>query len=189
MESLRTKMEEHLTCAICLEQLKDPKVLPCLHFYCHECIVKLNKTGINITCPECRMPVEVRDLHKLQKFQFFMLKRLCILCITFYFQTKPILFLPHIYLISFAVFNNNIYILKLDLQLNPDLCTLYSQALLEFLHKLSRNANIIFNIPNTYLTGIIHRHAQETFKWLLKINWWAVESYRLPLLVIECKMP
>ena len=62
MESLLTKFEEHLSCPICLEQFKDPKVLPCLHSYCHECIVKLNKTGNYITCPECRMTVEVRKV-------------------------------------------------------------------------------------------------------------------------------
>ena len=66
MESLRSKVEEHLTCAICLEQFKDPKVLPCLHSYCHECIVKLDQTGNKITCPECRTTVEVR--RKLKVF-------------------------------------------------------------------------------------------------------------------------
>ena len=63
MESLRAKVEEHLTCAICLEQFKDPKVLPCLHSFCHECIIKLEHTENSITCPECRMKVEVREVN------------------------------------------------------------------------------------------------------------------------------
>ena len=63
-ESLRCKVEEHLTCSVCLEPFKDPKVLPCLHSYCHECIVNLakNSNSNTIDCPECRLTVEVRDI-------------------------------------------------------------------------------------------------------------------------------
>ena len=62
-ESLRCKVEEHLTCSVCLEPFKDPKVLPCLHSYCHECIVNLakNANSDTIDCPECRLSVQVRD--------------------------------------------------------------------------------------------------------------------------------
>ena len=61
-ESLRCKFEEHLTCSVCLETFKDPKVLPCLHSYCHQCIVNLAKNANcnTIDCPECRLTVQVR---------------------------------------------------------------------------------------------------------------------------------
>ncbi|XP_028401629.1 tripartite motif-containing protein 45-like [Dendronephthya gigantea] len=61
MASLRSKFEEHLTCSVCLEQLKDPKVLPCLHSFCHKCIVNIAKKGKsnNINCPECRKLVQL----------------------------------------------------------------------------------------------------------------------------------
>ena len=61
MASLRSKFEEHLTCSVCLEQLQDPKVLPCLHSFCHKCIVNLAKKAKskNIDCPECRKVVQV----------------------------------------------------------------------------------------------------------------------------------
>ena len=61
--SLRSKFEEHFTCSVCLEQLKDPKVLPCLHSFCHDCIVKLprNRQTKNMACPECRKVVQVRS--------------------------------------------------------------------------------------------------------------------------------
>ena len=61
-ESLRCKVEEHLTCSVCLKQFKDPKVLPCLHSYCHECIENLAKNAKSSTfnCPDCRAPVKVR---------------------------------------------------------------------------------------------------------------------------------
>ena len=61
-ESLRCKVEEHLTCSVCLKQFKDPKVLPCLHSYCHDCIVKLaqNAKSNKFNCPKCRSEVKVR---------------------------------------------------------------------------------------------------------------------------------
>ena len=63
-ESLRDKFEEHLSCSVCLEPFKDPKVLPCLHSYCHGCIVKLTKSAETntINCPECRLVVEVKKV-------------------------------------------------------------------------------------------------------------------------------
>ena len=62
-ESLRCKVEEHLTCSVCLEPFEDPKVLPCLHSYCHGCIVNLTKSAETntINCPECRLVVEVDE--------------------------------------------------------------------------------------------------------------------------------
>ena len=37
-ELFRSKVEKHLACFVCLKQLEDPKVLPCLYSYCHGCI-------------------------------------------------------------------------------------------------------------------------------------------------------
>jgi hypothetical protein len=64
-ESLRYKVEEHLTCSVYLEPFKDPKVLPCLHSYCHVCIVNLakNANSNTINSPECRLAVEVRKMY------------------------------------------------------------------------------------------------------------------------------
>ena len=57
-----TKLEELVTCAVCLKLLKNPKVFPCLHTYCYDCIVELTKHKSDLECPECRAPVEVRSL-------------------------------------------------------------------------------------------------------------------------------
>lgn len=46
------KVAGQLTCPVCYEIYKKPKYLPCYHFYCEQCLVKLQK-GNNITCPEC----------------------------------------------------------------------------------------------------------------------------------------
>ena len=51
------ELEKEITCAICHGHYTDPKVLPCCHYYCRECILKLvQKTGIDkpFSCPECR---------------------------------------------------------------------------------------------------------------------------------------
>ena len=68
-ESPRSKVEEHLTCFVCLKQFKDPKVLPCLHSYCHKCIENLAKNAKSSTfnCPDCRAPVEVRVICFINK--------------------------------------------------------------------------------------------------------------------------
>ena len=50
-------IEKEITCAICHDNYTEPKVLPCLHYYCKQCIHRLTlKTGLNkpFSCPECR---------------------------------------------------------------------------------------------------------------------------------------
>ena len=50
-------LEEEITCAICHEHYTDPKVLPCCHYYCKQCIDHLLalRTSIDkpFPCPEC----------------------------------------------------------------------------------------------------------------------------------------
>ena len=51
------ELERDITCAICQEHYSEPKVLPCLHYYCKQCILKLAlRTATNqpFPCPECR---------------------------------------------------------------------------------------------------------------------------------------
>ena len=50
------KLDDELTCPVCSDHFKEPKVLPCLHFYCKTCIAKLIKRakGRPFSCPECR---------------------------------------------------------------------------------------------------------------------------------------
>ena len=53
----RDKIGEHLKCAICLEELRDPRLLPqCSHYYCKDCIHRVARmaTTTTITCPQCR---------------------------------------------------------------------------------------------------------------------------------------
>ena len=51
------KLEEEITCPVCQEHFRDPKILPCLHYYCKECVRQLaRRAGTNrpFACPECR---------------------------------------------------------------------------------------------------------------------------------------
>ena len=49
-------LEKEITCAICHEHYTEPKVLPCCHYYCKQCVHRLTqKAGIEkpFSCPEC----------------------------------------------------------------------------------------------------------------------------------------
>lgn len=51
------ELESEITCSICQDHYKEPKVLPCLHYYCKHCILSLANragTGRPFFCPECR---------------------------------------------------------------------------------------------------------------------------------------
>ena len=51
------ELEKEIICAICQEHYTDPKVLPCLHYYCKKCIHDLafrTGTAKPFPCPECR---------------------------------------------------------------------------------------------------------------------------------------
>ncbi|KAM9111335.1 E3 ubiquitin-protein ligase TRIM56 [Pangshura tecta] len=50
---------DFLTCSICLERLRRPKILPCLHTYCQGCLEGLLGAGPGLRCPECREDVSL----------------------------------------------------------------------------------------------------------------------------------
>ena len=53
-------LEQEITCLVCHDHFQEPKILPCLHYYCKKCIQALVKRagGPNqpFPCPECRTP-------------------------------------------------------------------------------------------------------------------------------------
>ena len=52
------KLEDQLTCAICLDGYKNPKLLQCFHIYCKDCLQRLVVTDRqdqpSLCCPTCR---------------------------------------------------------------------------------------------------------------------------------------
>ena len=54
---LASKKEKYLTCTVCLDSFKEPKVLPCCHTFCKSClerIVEKAKVKEKLVCPQCR---------------------------------------------------------------------------------------------------------------------------------------
>ena len=68
------KLEDQLTCAICLDAFKDPKLLQCFHVYCKDCLQRLvvqDQLGqLSVRCPTCRqstlLPQKTTDVSGLQ---------------------------------------------------------------------------------------------------------------------------
>ena len=51
------ELEKEVTCPVCHDHFQEPKILPCLHYYCKACVQKLAwRAGANqpFPCPECR---------------------------------------------------------------------------------------------------------------------------------------
>nr|XP_025037860.1 E3 ubiquitin-protein ligase TRIM56 [Pelodiscus sinensis] len=62
---------DFLTCPICLERLRRPKILPCLHTYCQGCLEGLLGEGPGLRCPECREDVPLPQGVDSLKSNFF----------------------------------------------------------------------------------------------------------------------
>ena len=56
-EKALEKLNEELTCPICLDQYTDPKLLHCFHVFCEKClkpVVRQTPQGQVVECPNCR---------------------------------------------------------------------------------------------------------------------------------------
>ena len=51
-----------LTCSICQLLYLDPQVLPCGHFFCHECILDTWQVTAKMSCPTCGEPCWKKQL-------------------------------------------------------------------------------------------------------------------------------
>ena len=55
VEEALKKLEDQLTCGICLNSYTEPKVLECLHAFCKECLEGVcDRQGQSLRCPSCR---------------------------------------------------------------------------------------------------------------------------------------
>ena len=58
------ELEQEITCAICHEHYQEPKIFPCCHYYCKECIANLARRyrpNQPFPCPDCREPTLLPD--------------------------------------------------------------------------------------------------------------------------------
>ena len=56
MEKSLEDLEKEITCGICQEHYTEPKVLPCLHYYCKQCVQTMSATATSLqplACPKC----------------------------------------------------------------------------------------------------------------------------------------
>ncbi|XP_078661279.1 uncharacterized protein LOC144905473 [Branchiostoma floridae x Branchiostoma belcheri] len=49
--------EEFLSCRICFETFRQPKILPCVHTFCEKCLLKHAGRRQSFSCPTCRREV------------------------------------------------------------------------------------------------------------------------------------
>ncbi|XP_078665205.1 uncharacterized protein LOC144907730 [Branchiostoma floridae x Branchiostoma belcheri] len=57
--SLRAEIHEELSCSICLELFTRPKVLPCQHTFCQDCLRDHVEVRMPFQCPNCRRHFEL----------------------------------------------------------------------------------------------------------------------------------
>ena len=63
-ESRVEQLEKEITCGICQEHYTEPKLLPCFHYFCEKCILRLVQTAgpaKPVSCPECRFEVTLTE--------------------------------------------------------------------------------------------------------------------------------
>ena len=56
-EQALRKLEDQLTCGICLDSYTEPKLLQCFHVFCKQCLERLivrDRQGLSLHCPSCR---------------------------------------------------------------------------------------------------------------------------------------
>lgn len=62
--------EDYLECSLCLERLQKPKLLPCFHTFCQDCLLRYldSEKADFINCPKCRKRLKLtpEDVPKLQ---------------------------------------------------------------------------------------------------------------------------
>ena len=58
-------LEQQLTCPVCLDRYTQPRTLPCLHSFCHNCLahfpVQVQGGKHFMTCPVCRQTTQQPD--------------------------------------------------------------------------------------------------------------------------------
>ena len=94
------ELEQEVTCGICHDRYQEPKLLPCCHYYCKQCIISLSsryQPNQPFPCPDCREPTllpgndpdrlptvffinRMKELHSRMEKAHGKLEALCELC-------------------------------------------------------------------------------------------------------------
>ncbi|EDO30002.1 predicted protein [Nematostella vectensis] len=70
--SASRRLEDEVTCSICIEHFNDPRVLPCFHSFCRHCLEELalhSEGRGKLVCPLCKAEFKVicHKIHPLVK--------------------------------------------------------------------------------------------------------------------------
>lgn len=61
-----------IKCNLCHETYSKPKVLPCLHTFCQDCLEKAQDAGDRLTCPTCRLECSLSSQVRRNTFIVFL---------------------------------------------------------------------------------------------------------------------
>ncbi|XP_007668776.1 probable E3 ubiquitin-protein ligase TRIML1 [Ornithorhynchus anatinus] len=64
---LAKKLQEELTCSVCMEYFIDPVTITCGHSFCQICLLRYLEDQMSYSCPECRGACELSDLQTNQR--------------------------------------------------------------------------------------------------------------------------
>ena len=81
VQQLFKNLKKEAECPLCLETVKNPKTLPCLHSFCLECLDKLanfarRQLQTTIKCPVCQTSFSIPDTGTFVDLPSFLLNRL-----------------------------------------------------------------------------------------------------------------
>nr|XP_058949737.1 E3 ubiquitin-protein ligase TRIM71-like [Pocillopora verrucosa] len=69
MESFLRNLTRQITCSICLETFKEPKIISCFHTFCCECLEKharVSQRHGKFRCPECQAEIHLPEGNRFE---------------------------------------------------------------------------------------------------------------------------
>lgn len=66
-----THKETLHACPVCNGEYKDPRVLPCTHTYCFNCIRDKLISNNRVTCPKCNQQVSLAHSFQMNDYYFY----------------------------------------------------------------------------------------------------------------------
>ena len=69
MESFMRNLTKQVTCSICLETFKEPKIISCFRTFCCECLEKqarVSQRHRKFRCPECQAEIHLPEANRFE---------------------------------------------------------------------------------------------------------------------------
>ena len=62
--AISSQLPSHIRCQLCFEPFKEPRILPCLHSFCGQCLhrqIERSGTKQNMECPTCQRSITIPE--------------------------------------------------------------------------------------------------------------------------------